>query len=69
MHSIDVLPDTEIQDRGEVGKILLGLGLNTFQAACRYVKAMPYGSNTNSENSLILFEEGQGTFTTKHGAN
>ncbi|MEO1403639.1 MAG: hypothetical protein AAFV72_20675 [Cyanobacteria bacterium J06635_1] len=68
MHSIDVLPDTEIQDRGEVSKILLGVGLKTFQAACRYVKAMPYGSNTNSENSLILFEEGHGTCTTKHGA-
>ncbi|MEM8805574.1 MAG: hypothetical protein AAGF01_06065 [Cyanobacteria bacterium P01_G01_bin.38] len=68
MHSIDVLPDTEIQNRGEVSKILLGLGLKTFQAACHYVKAMPYGLNTNSENSLILFEEGQGTCTTKHGA-
>lgn len=29
---------------------------------------MPYGTNSNNEDSLILFEEGRGTCTTKHGA-
>lgn len=68
MNPIDVLPDPVLQDRGQFSQIFLQKGIDTFQAACRYVKAMPYGSNADSSSSLILFEEGQGTCTTKHGA-
>ncbi|MEL6490706.1 MAG: hypothetical protein AAFQ95_12145 [Cyanobacteria bacterium J06621_3] len=68
MHPINVLPDVEIQDRGEVSSIFLKRDVTSFQAACRAVKAMPYGSNSNSANSLLLFEEGRGTCSTKHGA-
>jgi len=68
MHPIDVLPDATIQPEGQVCQIFLDLGMTTFQEACRYVKAMPYGSNSNNEDSLILFEEAKGTCTTKHGA-
>ncbi|MEM9089599.1 MAG: hypothetical protein AAGC93_12735 [Cyanobacteria bacterium P01_F01_bin.53] len=68
MNPIDVLPNVEIQNRGPISTIFLAKGITTFQAACRHVKAMPYGSNSNSEDSLILFEEGCGTCTTKHGA-
>ena len=32
------------------------------------MKALPYGGNSDSGNSLLLFQEGQGTCTTKHGA-
>jgi len=68
MHPIDVLPNTKIRPEGQVCQVFLNLGLTSFQEACRYVKAMPYGSNSNNEDSLILFEEGRGTCTTKHGA-
>lgn len=68
MNPIDVLPNIDIQENGEVSSIFLEKGISSFQGACRHVKAMPYGSNSNNENSLILFEEGQGTCTTKHGA-
>lgn len=68
MHSVNVLPDVEIQGRGPVASVFLQKGISSFRAACRAVKAMPYGHNSNSENSLILFEEGRGTCTTKHGA-
>ncbi|MEB3358557.1 MAG: hypothetical protein VKK04_17655 [Synechococcales bacterium] len=68
MHPIDVLPDVEIQPNAPISLIFLERGVSSLQAACRYVKAMPYGVNTNSEDSLILFAEGQGTCTTKHGA-
>ena len=68
MNRIDVLPNVEIQNRGPISTIFLAKGITTFQAACHHVKAMPYGSNSNSEDSLVLFEEGRGTCTTKHGA-
>lgn len=67
MNSIDVLPDVDIQSRGKVSGVFLEKGILSFQTACRVVKAMPYGSNSDSKNSLILFEEGRGTCTTKHG--
>ena len=72
MHPIDVLPDVAIPARdgspGRVSSLFLERGIDSFQAACRYVKAMPYGANSNNADSLILFAEGQGTCTTKHGA-
>lgn len=68
MNPIDVLPDIAIQPYGQICKIFLEHEITSFQAACRYVKAMPYGSNSNNEDSLILFEENRGTCTTKHGA-
>ncbi|MEL7350740.1 MAG: hypothetical protein AAF171_16210 [Cyanobacteria bacterium P01_A01_bin.116] len=68
MNPIDVLPDAKIERCGPVSQIFLDRGVESFRAACCAVKAMPYGSNSNSENSLILFEEGCGTCTTKHGA-
>ncbi len=68
MYPIDVLPDIVIQLRGPISNILLEREIASFQAACRYVKAMPYSSNSNNEDSLVLFEENCGTCTTKHGA-
>ncbi|MBD2464576.1 hypothetical protein H6G89_26570 [Oscillatoria sp. FACHB-1407] len=67
MHPIDVLPNAMMQ-QGLVSEQFLKQGITTFQAACHWTKALPYGSNSNSEDSLILFEEGHGTCTTKHGA-
>jgi hypothetical protein len=68
MHPIDVLPDSPIQPVGQLSRLFLEREILSFQAACRYVKAMPYGSNSNHEDSLILFQEERGTCTTKHGA-
>lgn len=68
MHPIDVLPDVPIQPQGSISVNFLERGITSFQEACRYVKAMPYGSNSNNEDSLILFQENCGTCTTKHGA-
>ena len=68
MDPISVLPDVTIQNKGLVSRIFLEQGILSFQAACQRVKTMPYGPNSNNENSLILFEEGRGTCTTKHGA-
>jgi hypothetical protein len=68
MHPIQVLPKVPLQNRGPVAKKYLQQGLKTFHDACQWTKDLPYGSNSNNEDSLILFEEGHGTCTTKHGA-
>lgn len=68
MHFINVLPDRSIHPNGPVSEQFLRRKIISFQEACQWVKLIPYGSNSTSEDSLILFTEGQGTCTTKHGA-
>ncbi|WP_201279012.1 hypothetical protein [Leptolyngbya iicbica] len=63
-----MLPDMALQPRGVVSEQYLQRGLTTFRAACAWTQDLPYGANSNNEDSLILFEEGYGTCTTKHGA-
>ncbi|MEA5507774.1 hypothetical protein VB735_32735 [Halotia wernerae UHCC 0503] len=67
MDSIEVLPNVNIQAKGVVSKKFLEHGIETFCAACHWIKDLAYGSNSNNENSLILFQENRGTCTTKHG--
>jgi len=67
MNPIDVLPNPSLQSRGEVSDIFLEMGIDSFHSACQHVKDMPYGANSDSAQSLLLFIEGQGTCSTKHG--
>lgn len=67
MDSIEVLPNVNIQAQGLVSEKFLERQIGTFHAACYWIKDLSYGSNSNNENSLILFEENRGTCTTKHG--
>ena len=68
MHPIEILPNVTLQFCGIVSEYFLQQGLKTFHEACYWTQNLPYGSNSNNEDSLILFEEGRGTCTTKHGA-
>jgi hypothetical protein len=68
MHPIEALPNVPLQPLGVMSKQFLQQGLQTFHEACQWIKNLPYGSNSSTEDSLILFEEGHGTCTTKHGA-
>jgi hypothetical protein len=68
MQPIEALPDAMLQAHGPIAEQFLQQGLKTFHEACRWTKNLPYAANSNSENSLILFEEGYGNCTTKHGA-
>lgn len=67
MQPINLLPDVVIRPSGVVSEQFLSRQITSFRKACYWVKALPYGSNSHNEDSLILFEEGQGTCTTKHG--
>ncbi|MEO1591057.1 MAG: hypothetical protein AAFU71_07165 [Cyanobacteria bacterium J06632_22] len=68
MHPITVLPNVDLQSQGVISQQYLQRGLKTFHEACEWTLVLPYGSNSSNEDSLILFEEGHGTCTTKHGA-
>jgi hypothetical protein len=67
MDPIQCLPDLEIQAKGVISEQFIRRGITTVHDACFWILNLEYGSNTNSEDSLILFEEMQGTCTTKHG--
>jgi hypothetical protein len=66
MHKLTVFPDKTISERGKISEKFLSLGINGFIEACRYVHELPYGYNSNRDDSMILFEETMGTCTTKH---
>lgn len=66
MDPISVFPDKEISSQGDMSGHFLGLGITTFRAACEYVHKLPYGYNSNRDDIMILFKEGQGSCTTKH---
>ena len=68
MHPISVLPDVDLLPQDPISEQCLQRGVTTFHAACAWVKDLPYGANSSSEDSLILFAEGYGNCTTKHGA-
>ena len=68
MDPISVLPNPSLTAKGPFSEKFLSLGLTRFQDVCTHVKAMPYGPNSDNQDSRILFAEGRGTCTTKHGA-
>ena len=68
MDPITVLPNTEITDAGPFCRAYLAEGQATFHDAAEWTKCRPYGYNDDKENPLVLFTEGRGTCTTKHGA-
>lgn len=66
MDSLTVFPDKTIAASGVISNKMLELGIHRFIDACSYVHEMPYGYNTDKDDLMVLFEEKQGTCTTKH---
>ncbi len=67
MDPIQCLPDREIKPVGVISEQFSSRGIKTLHEACSWIQNLRYGENSNEANSLILFEEMQGTCTTKHG--
>lgn len=68
MNEIKQLPNKEINGSGSISKKFIELGVDDFHHACRWVKDLPYGYNSNHDDPLIIFMERRGICTTKHGA-
>ncbi len=66
MEPYTVLPDRPLADAGPYAKIFLGLGIERFSQACRYVHELPYGYNSDRDDPMTLFAENKGSCTTKH---
>jgi hypothetical protein len=66
MDKFTVFPEKSIIGAGPVALAFLDLGIQSFQDACRYVHALPYGYNSDRDDLMILFKEKRGTCTTKH---
>jgi len=66
MDRYTVFPDKPIVGAGPIAHTFLGLEINGFWAACRYVHELPYGYNSDRDDLMILFKEKMGSCTTKH---
>ena len=66
MEHYRIFPDAAIAGAGQMAETFRRLGLPDFQAACRWVHALPYGYNTDRDDPMILFKEKMGSCTTKH---
>lgn len=68
MDSIDTLPNADLRAGSPLSDAFLARSLTTLADACRWVKDLPYGSNSRLDHPMLIFEEGRGTCFTKHGA-
>ena len=65
-YGYDALPGDPIRDRGPVSAAFLGLRIDDFRGAARYVRDLPYGRNAATSDMLAVLNEGKGTCSTKH---
>lgn len=63
----DVLSDGPLREAGPFSRTFAALGVADFHGACHWLQALPYGRNSRSDDLMVLFEDGCGTCTTKHG--
>ncbi len=67
METYKVFPNPLLKPPNVLSEKFLSLGINTFHNACRYIQELPYGYNSTRDDVFILFKEGYGSCTTKHG--
>jgi hypothetical protein len=66
MDPFSVFPDKPVVAQGVVSERFNQLGIDTFHGACRFVRELPYGYNSDRDDLMILFAEKMGSCTTKH---
>lgn len=62
----DTTYDFELTAHSEIGQVLLGKGIGTFQQAGEWIAGLPYRRNTDKDKTTIVLEENCGTCSTKH---
>jgi hypothetical protein len=68
MITIEDFPNFQlVYSAGIISETFLVSGIKDFHEACHWVRLLPYGPNSDESDSSILFEEGHGTCTAKHG--
>jgi len=66
MRSWDALPNVPLRAAGPVSAEFMARGITDFQAAGRYLQALPYGRTANRADFTAVLREGRGTCSTKH---
>jgi hypothetical protein len=66
MNRIGDLPNRQLST-GPVSLLFRAEGVKDYVGACRWLRDLPYGYNSSSADSLIVFSERCGTCYTKHG--
>lgn len=66
MRSWDALPNIRLKCAGPVTAAILARGITDYQAAGRYLQALPYGRTANRADFGAVLREGKGTCSTKH---
>ena len=66
MRSWDALPYVPLKCAGPVTAAFMACGITDFQAAGRYLHALPYGRTANRADFSAVLHEGRGTCSTKH---
>jgi hypothetical protein len=67
MEQLYIIPNLTISMSDRISHKFSSLNINSLHEACIWIKDLPYGYNSTSEDSIILFEENKGTCSTKHG--
>jgi len=68
MNAIENFPNKEIELAGDISQKFIEKGISEFHEACKWVKSLPYGYNSDRNDPYLIFEENKGTCTTKHAA-
>jgi hypothetical protein len=58
--------DANILETGLVSRAFLDINVKTFLSACEYVKGLPYGRTTATDDFLSVLQERKGTCSSKH---
>jgi len=65
-YSWDRLPPVAFQPAGPLSTAISARGITDFQAAGRYLHALPYGRTADRADFRAVLREGKGTCSTKH---
>jgi hypothetical protein len=66
VYSWDLLPAVSLQPAGPLSAEIIARGITDFQAAGRYLQALPYGRTADRADFRAVLREGKGTCSTKH---
>lgn len=58
--------DFPVQNKGQLSMCVLGLGYTRFLDFADFVKSLPYGRTSDTQNRMAVIHEGRGTCSSKH---
>jgi hypothetical protein len=66
MRSWDALPSRRLAASGDASAQFVGLGIEDYRDAARFVNQLPYGRNSDRAKFMLVIPERRGACSTKH---